>query len=108
MSHAVGAESFDTAEIQQTEGETSATKLKKPYDPGTLPSSASQCIPGNVYLRTNQGKPKKLFEIGIKWELAYSGVTQHGLACYKIASKTPDSLLGCAWLSAGAAGAVSI
>jgi len=24
-----------------------------PYDPGTLPSSANQCILGNVYLRSN-------------------------------------------------------
>ncbi len=31
----------------------SNTKSQYPYDPGTLPSSANQCILGNVYLRSN-------------------------------------------------------
>ncbi len=29
------------------------TLTQYPYDPGTLPGSADQCILGNVYLRSN-------------------------------------------------------
>ena len=34
------------------------TLTQYPYDPGTLPSSANQCILGNVYLRSNLSRKR--------------------------------------------------
>ncbi len=36
------------------------TLTQYPYDPGTLPSSANQCILGNVYLRSNLSRELNL------------------------------------------------
>jgi len=40
-----------------------------PYDPGTLPSSANQCIFGNMYLRSNLSRkhraPEAAYLLGI-------------------------------------------
>ena len=44
------------SEIQSIKGTRAFCKLSLTrclYDPGTLPSSANQCVLGNVYLRTN-------------------------------------------------------
>ncbi len=38
------------------------TLTQYPYDPGTLPSSANQCILGNVYLRSHLSREQAQYE----------------------------------------------
>ncbi len=42
------------------------TLTQYPYDPGTLPGSADQCILGNVYLRSNLSWKVRLVPFGFE------------------------------------------
>ena len=52
------------SEIHSIKGTRESCKLSLTqclYDPGTLPSSANQCVLGNVYVRTNMSRKQIVF-----------------------------------------------
>ncbi len=58
------------------------TLTQYPYDPGTLPSSANQCILGNEYLRSNLSRKAVDCRVRMKMAFAEEEAGQDCKACH--------------------------